>query len=281
MNLTSFRRAAERSIVACLSVACGGQTAASSARDPGGSGGTSAVTVTSTHAGSTATYTSNSATGGATTSATASSTSSSVALGGASTTIASGGAVAGASMSTNTGGFAALGGSSGTLTPNAGASASESSGGTTNAVTTNLSLPSELPGTWLIGWTGGLEHYSWIRCLAYDVSLGGRVEILNVEGNVAVWTSYLGCEGRGTWYLTAMPNTIELRLPVGCSQDARVEVIFVSFRAGPGVGMFTKAIGVANVQVTGLSPSGGNPINAFRYPDSQCDAAMTSCQLPT
>jgi hypothetical protein len=118
-----------------------------------------------------------------------------------------------------------------------------------------------------------------MRFLDYDDTLGGQADILNVTGGGAAWTPLWGCEGQGRWFLTETPDVISLRMPTGC-RDTEVTVEVLSVRSGPGSGMFAKAILQANVVVSGVAASGGNPISAFQYPDSQCDAAMTSCQSP-
>jgi hypothetical protein len=244
MNPLRYGRFFALSILGAWCVGCGGQAEPASSSAQGGSGGTSSTTAT----GSGGTSSTTAAESGGTSSTTAAES------GGTSSTTA-----------------AESGGTSSTT--------AAESGGTSSTSTTDFSLTEDLLGIWIVGWSGGQDHYSWIRFSNYDDTLGGQADILNVTGGGLAWTPYFGCEGQGRWYLTARPNTISLRMPTGC-RDTEVTVEALSVRSGPGSGMFAKAILEANVVVSGVAGSGDNPIGGFQYPDSQCDAAMTSCQSP-
>src|SRR5437867_701519 len=60
--------------------------------------------------------------------------------------------------------------------------------------------PPYLNGIWLIGWSGGLDHFSWARFTCTFLG-GGTVDFLDPMGNAA-WTPYFGCQGQGQWMIT-------------------------------------------------------------------------------
>jgi len=174
------------------------------------------------------------------------------------------------------GGGSALGGTSSQEPLDAGAPLGGASGASSSSPS---SFPDYLSGLWIMGWSGGLEHYSWVRFSPYDVTSGGRLELLDSPDSGA-WDPFFPCEGTGRWYLTAMPQTIELRLPTACGQDATFVFVIKSVGPASGYGLFSKASQQATLQSKSSISTGGNPINAFKYPDAQCDAAMTTCMAP-
>lgn len=185
--------------------------------------------------------------------------------GGQTSTITSNGATGG--VVTTVGGAPSVGGTSG-------ASGSVGVSGSSAA-----SLPDYLPGLWILGWSGGLDHYSWVRFSPYDATQGGRIDLLDSPDSGA-WDPFFACEGMGRWYLTARPQTVELWLPTLCGQDAKFTFTVESVGPASPVGIFAKASQQASLQTTSSTSTGGNPITAFKYPDSQCDAAMTTCKAP-
>src|SRR5579864_8044777 len=54
-------------------------------------------------------------------------------------------------------------------------------------------FPDALPGIWLIGWSGGLNHYSWVKFSSNGGAVpGGAAQFLQPMGNSA-WTAYWPC----------------------------------------------------------------------------------------
>lgn len=125
--------------------------------------------------------------------------------------------------------------------------------------------PGTLEGIWLIGWAGGLNHFSWVR-----ISSGGVAEFLDgadLYGNAPIW-----CSGAGSWIYTAKPETVGLYLPSACTGFE--PLTFEAFTTPPS--WVKGSILVASVS-TGIA---GQYYEAYKFPPSQCDAAMTSCADP-
>lgn len=124
----------------------------------------------------------------------------------------------------------------------------------------------QIAGIWLIGWSGGLEHYSWVR-----FTPGGRLDVLPPKGNV-VWTPFwMNCSGAGQWTLAARPQTVQLALPMGCNPQTEV-LTFSVFRPGGWPGVIQTAAVEQN-------PSKG-PLSGHQFGPGQCDQMFTSCKLP-
>jgi hypothetical protein len=117
----------------------------------------------------------------------------------------------------------------------------------------------------LIGWSGGLNHYSWVR-LASDGS-ASFFDGANIVANAPRW-----CTGAGNWIYTAKPNTIGLYPPAACAGFEALT--FESF--GPP-SSYAKGSILSATLSTGIQPS---YLEAYKYGPAQCDAAMTSCADP-
>jgi hypothetical protein len=145
-------------------------------------------------------------------------------------------------------------------------------------VDTPVAFPRLFEGTWLFGWSGGLNHRSWIRFSALGTTGNdaaqpgsGTVDILAGEDAVASNMPYWPCSGQGRWFITQIPDTISIELPTGCASAIEVYTV-TSIETSPGYVP-------GSLQRVALTRGGyGVPIEAFRFPDSQCDAAMTVCQ---
>ena len=160
--------------------------------------------------------------------------------------------------------------------------AGDSSTAPRDAGSLDLGAPTAFPdlfeGTWLFGWSGGLNHRSWIRFSAMGTTTSdaaqpgsGTVDILAGEDAVSTNMPYWPCSGRGRWFITQMPDTISIELPAGCTSPSEVYTV-TSIGASP-------SYVPGSLQRVALTRAGfGMPIEAFRFPDSQCDAAMTVCQ---
>jgi hypothetical protein len=188
--------------------------------------------------------------------------------------VSTGGALSGGTI-------AGLGGSAGAAT-DGGAATGGTDGGTTQDASSDVvdldamtftEFCQFLSGIWLVGWSGGLNHYSWIR-FSSDASncIEGRIDILDPP-NGAPWSPFWPCQGTGRWTLTQRPQTVQLSLPPGCGDDATDVFTFVAPAPAPSWPAGTL------FQVT-LERTVSGTFDGFKYPDSQCDADMTTCQSP-
>jgi len=142
------------------------------------------------------------------------------------------------------------------------------------------SFPELFEGIWLFGWSGGSNHFSWIRFSALSPATAtdppppgyGTVDILEgkdaVNSNLGFWA----CSGQGRWFITQMPNTISIELPAGCPSSSPQAYTVTAIQEGPAA--FLRP---GSSQRVVLARGALTPIEAFRYPDGQCDAAMTTC----
>ena len=139
----------------------------------------------------------------------------------------------------------------------------------TAALTT---FEARLQGIWLIGWSGHLNHFSFFK-FTVDSPCVGQALLLKPMGDNS-WTPFFGCEGHGQWMCTQKPDTIQVHFPAQCNlMDAVLS--FDQFQAHPA-GFPNGAILDARVTL----PPQGSQIGGYKFPDTQCDKAFTSCTLP-
>lgn len=137
------------------------------------------------------------------------------------------------------------------------------------------SFPYVLNGIWLIGWGGGLNHYSWAR-FSVSAASNGKADLLDGKGlkyNVPLWN----CSGSTSWNtISSSSITIQLHWPSGtCTSYKSSNFTFTNFKKP---GSYPKgAILEADVSV---SPGMPSPLKAYKFPASQCDAAMKTCKDP-
>ncbi|GMV16439.1 MAG: hypothetical protein HS104_18965 [Polyangiaceae bacterium] len=132
----------------------------------------------------------------------------------------------------------------------------------------DIMQPGALEGIWLVGWSGGMNHYSWVRFNA-DFS-ADVLDGADLPANGPLWP----CSGKGSWLFSAMLWNVHLTLPAGCSSMIAADLTFESLKAASG---YAKgAILEANV----TQPPNGTPLEAYKFAASQCDAAMSSCKSP-
>lgn len=132
----------------------------------------------------------------------------------------------------------------------------------------DIMQPGAAPGIWLVGWSGGMNHYSWVRLNAdYSADVLDGKEL---PGNAPLWP----CSGKGSWMFSAKLYNVHLTLPSGCSGMLAFDLTFEQLVAPTG---YAKgAILQANVTTQPM----GTPLEAYKFPPGQCDAAMTSCKGP-
>lgn len=132
---------------------------------------------------------------------------------------------------------------------------------------TSIINPGELEhGVWLIGWGGGLNHYSWVRFEA-----NGALTVLDGAGMNAN-APYYPCNGGGTWVFGAEPEVVHLQLPPECPASR--------LRFGPWMGDPSWPEGATQaVNITDTFQE-DFPLTGYRFGDAQCDEAMTDCGDP-
>ena len=135
-------------------------------------------------------------------------------------------------------------------------------------------FPDYLPGNWLIGWSGGYDHFSWVRL---EGAMQGRADFLSVASTRGGYTPYFGCSGEGTWAWTQKPNTIQLVFPAGC--PAQPPGVALSYTFGPvtAAANFPKG---AVLSTTFEGAPGTQELLGFKFADIDCNAAFTSCVDP-
>jgi hypothetical protein len=128
-----------------------------------------------------------------------------------------------------------------------------------------------MTGTWLVGWSGGSRHYSWVRLSG---SPSWKAEFLSgddLPSNSPFWP----CNGQGTWFPPESPWAIMLRLPSSCSSSLQTLFMFkglpdsLPLRSGATFGMISPS--AISTQPT---------TEWWKYPDDQCNGTMSSCTSP-
>lgn len=136
------------------------------------------------------------------------------------------------------------------------------------------SFATSVAGIWLIGWSGGMNHYSWVRFTPTSAS-SGDAEI-NDGAALAINGPFWPCNGKGSYDLVAQPRSIQLHFPSSLCNGMKSSVLtFSSFTAASGYP--PGALDSASVTI---SSSAGSPVEAYRFPSTQCDASMTTCTDP-
>ena len=128
-------------------------------------------------------------------------------------------------------------------------------------------------GDWLIGWSGGLDHYSWFRFAQGSTSPDqGTVRTVPVT---CTGCESLGCEGdAGTYEIVG--NEVHVGFPGSCMFSLRFGNL--ASPPAPSTGSGSKAVASALVVVdVELGPS----YQALLYaPLVACDVGFTTCAFP-
>jgi hypothetical protein len=122
-------------------------------------------------------------------------------------------------------------------------------------------------GVWLIGWSGGLDHFSWVR---YTFTNGTLGTIAVIVSECASCTPYYACDGQGSFSVDAATSEVVMQLPAAC--DAESILTFGSF-SDPG-GFPAGATLMAQITEQGQS------LVAYQFPSGFCDAGFTMCGPP-
>ncbi len=138
-------------------------------------------------------------------------------------------------------------------------------------------LANLLDGTWLVGWIGGLNRFSWVRFEAVSCC-GGKAHILAGKmsgGTVPYWN----CTGSTTWNITSKPMTFQLHFPSStCHPNGLKSASFTLSNYKAYSGTYPK--GATHHATLTTAPGSPTQVTAYKYPASQCNKAMTSCKDP-
>jgi hypothetical protein len=145
-----------------------------------------------------------------------------------------------------------------------------------------LSFPKGMQGTWRFSPSGSPDDYAWVRFSGLGDTLGdagtpgqGTIEILAGKvssGSASPWWS---CNGQGLWFITQRPETFEVRPPAACTSAGTGEIYTVTSRQGAiPTDQHRCILAITMESASGIS------FQACKYADTQCDAAMKSCQSP-
>ena len=134
-----------------------------------------------------------------------------------------------------------------------------------------------LEGTWLIGWYGGENHFSWIRFPpAGENMFGTAIQVLS-PADVHVNQPYWLCSGVGTWSVTQRPATVDLTMPAGCVREI---LVFETFRPASDSPLAILEADIMACRGSQCDGPGFTKIVGFKFPDNYCDAALATCGSP-
>jgi len=143
----------------------------------------------------------------------------------------------------------------------------------------STTFPAALEGVWLIGWSGGMNHFSWVRFSRMATRTMTKKDAWILEGKAITSNlPLLNCKGKATYWMGAAKNTIYLDLPSsGCFPGGAKSpgFIFSNFDTS-GAGAPKDAIMSARVQVQSTLQM----LEGYKFPNTWCNKAMTSCKAP-
>jgi hypothetical protein len=142
------------------------------------------------------------------------------------------------------------------------------------ATTTTTTFPDYVAGTWLIGWSGGLDHFSWVHL---EGKTDGEARFLSKSSNNGGVTPYFNCDGVGTWAWTAKPNTIFLYFPQSCAIAPPVEQAYTFQTVSSNPSTFVQG---ALLEVAFEHQPTQQALMGFKFPEGTCNTAFTSCSDP-
>lgn len=123
-------------------------------------------------------------------------------------------------------------------------------------------------GVWLIGWSGGLDHFSWVKFTSVTETTG-TYELLDPIG--VTTTPFYPCEGSGTFTIHLGTAVVTLNLPAACNMP-KSSLDFLTL--ADAAGYPPHATKTAQIQ------SMGQTLEGYLHPSSFCDAAFTACGDP-
>jgi hypothetical protein len=132
----------------------------------------------------------------------------------------------------------------------------------------------QMNGIWLMGWMGDMNHFSWVRIRSDSPGgWGGTADFLAGD-DLTINSPYWRCSGQGRWNIPQKPHSILFTFPASCPSGIEMEYTFDRFYAP---GSYPKGAILA-ASVTPLS--GSSALEGYKFPDTQCNADMTSCIDP-
>ena len=155
-----------------------------------------------------------------------------------------------------------------------GGAAGEAGAAGTGGVVTACSEPTNAvavlqQGWWLCGWSGGLDHYSWVYFGPGDIY--ATMSIL--DATCTACTSYFSCTGTdGHYDATESLRSLMLTMPSSCGETDHTIWDLAELCPPDGYPPGSSA------HVTLVGPNG--PLRCDRYPLDQCDATQSSCPMP-
>jgi hypothetical protein len=127
-----------------------------------------------------------------------------------------------------------------------------------------------MTGVWLVGWSGGQNHFSWVRLSGTG---GGSAEFLS-GSDIKFNAPYWNCNGKGDWFVTAAPLSLLMHPPASCPPTTTNYVTFERFES---------PIGSPPGSILTATPRSMTGVVAgvwYKYPDGQCNQDMSSCTDP-
>ena len=142
----------------------------------------------------------------------------------------------------------------------------------------NLSFPGALEGVWLLGWSGGANHFSWIRFSQMATPSMTKKDAWILEGkDISANLPLFGCGGKTSYWMGAAGRTVYLDLPDASCMAGKTAIglVFSQFISPPRGGP-KGAILSATVKDQAILTQ----LEGHKFPGSWCDAAMTTCKAP-
>jgi hypothetical protein len=140
------------------------------------------------------------------------------------------------------------------------------------------SFPDLVPGLWLIGWSGGLDHFSWVRFTGNGGSMSGTAFLRSRPSARKGMTPYFSCTGEGSWLVSAKPKTIFITFPGNCPPEA-LQNIQASYTFGT-ISSSPTFVKTALLQVDFEHEPAQQALIGLKFPDDTCDATLTQCADP-
>jgi hypothetical protein len=163
-----------------------------------------------------------------------------------------------------TGGAGGEGGTGGNGGGGNGGGGNGGAGGGGNAFTATLG-----EGVWLLGWSGGLDHFSWVR-FVFSTELQGSIDVL--DSVCPSCTGFFQCEGKGMFSADPQNSSVLLQLPMACG-DATTTLTFGPFTSMPGYPP-SATLGAS------VTDENGQGYGAFQFPASFCAVDFSTCSDP-
>lgn len=120
-------------------------------------------------------------------------------------------------------------------------------------------------GVWLVGWSGDVNHYSWLR-----FGPDGRLDVLDGR-DIQFDDPYFPCSGAGAWSFGEPFESVVLALPPPCDPTT-LEFGDWFWGVSPTPGSQQTAFLFDETR--------GVTLGAWRYPDDQCRDDFTQCKDP-